>query len=357
MKEPFLSRTECTALRGIAILGIILHNYCHWLRPAVKENEYLFKLSNSEALWNAVSHPDWLLPVHLFSYFGHYGVPIFLFLSGYGLVLKYEQGQVVLPGKSTWRSALSFIGNHWLKLFKIMLPGFIAFAIIDRITPNAWHYEAENIVALLTMVINILPAPNTIIWPGPYWFFGLMLQLYIVYRLFFYCRHWAVAVAFVVLCWFLQISCSPDGTSLNSLRYNCIGGMMPFCFGLLIARFNPHPTHRLNRSIYAIHFVAMILIIFLMCWSFQTWLWIPLFVILCCYCLIKILPQSILKPLVWVGTISALIFVIHPIFRKIFIPLSHNGDVYAGAILYLLATIYVAWLSKIIDNKIHAPKQ
>lgn len=356
MKEPFLSRTECTALRGIAILGIVLHNYCHWLRLAVKENEFLFKLSNSEALWNAICHPDWLLPIHLVSYFGHYGVPIFLFLSGYGLVLKYEREQDVPQGKPVWQSVLGFISNHWLKLLKLMLPGFIAFAIIDRITPNAWHYEAENIVAMLTMIINVLPAPNTIIWPGPYWFFGLMLQLYIVYRLFFCRRHWAVVVAFIVLCWFLQATCSPDGALLNSLRYNCIGGMMPFCFGLLVARFKLHPTHHLSRSIYAIHFVAMILIISLMCWSYQAWLWIPFFVILCCYCIIKVLPPLILKPLVWIGTISALMFVIHPIFRKIFIPISHNGDIYAGAILYLLATLYVAWLSKIIADKISAHK-
>ncbi len=41
MDKPLLSRTECAALRGLAIIGIFLHNYCHWLGPmAVKENEY-----------------------------------------------------------------------------------------------------------------------------------------------------------------------------------------------------------------------------------------------------------------------------------------------------------------------------
>ena len=37
-----LTRSECAILRGIAILGIVLHNYCHWLGPVVKENEYTF---------------------------------------------------------------------------------------------------------------------------------------------------------------------------------------------------------------------------------------------------------------------------------------------------------------------------
>ena len=29
--ESLLTRAECNALRGIAILGIFLHNFCHWL--------------------------------------------------------------------------------------------------------------------------------------------------------------------------------------------------------------------------------------------------------------------------------------------------------------------------------------
>ena len=37
-----LAMSESAALRGIAILGIMLHNYCHWLGFAVKENEYTF---------------------------------------------------------------------------------------------------------------------------------------------------------------------------------------------------------------------------------------------------------------------------------------------------------------------------
>ena len=39
-----------------------------------------------------MTQPDWNLPVHLLSFFGHYGVPVFLFLSAYGLVMKYENG-------------------------------------------------------------------------------------------------------------------------------------------------------------------------------------------------------------------------------------------------------------------------
>ncbi len=53
MNEQLLSRTECNAMRGLAIIGIFLHNYCHWLNPVVKENEYQYFQQNVD--WMASS--------------------------------------------------------------------------------------------------------------------------------------------------------------------------------------------------------------------------------------------------------------------------------------------------------------
>ena len=210
----------------------MLHNYCHWLGFAVKENEYTFNAANTARLWDAMAHADANLPIHLLSYFGHYGVPVFLFLSGFGLVMKYERRPQELPA---WR----FARYHYMKLLRMMVPGFVAFIIVDAITPGPFRFQAENVVAQMLMAINLLPAPDRIIWPGPYWFFGLMMQLYIVYRLALYRRHWAWAAALVALCWAAQAACSPMGETLNRLRYNCIGGMLVFCAGLLAARHLP----------------------------------------------------------------------------------------------------------------------
>ena len=168
--QAWLSRDECAALRGLAIMAIMLHNYCHWLGFAVKENEFTFNAANTERLWGALASPDAMLPVHLLSHFGHYGVPVFLFLSGFGLVMKYERGAAVPP-------AGRFVRYHYMKLLRMMVPGFVAFTIVDAITPGPFHFKAGDVVAQLLMVINLLPHPDKIIWPGPYWFFGLMMQL------------------------------------------------------------------------------------------------------------------------------------------------------------------------------------
>lgn len=177
-----LTRTECSALRGLAIIGIFLHNYCHWLGFAVKENEYTFTISKSSQLIQAIMSPDWNLPVHLLSFFGHYGVPVFLFLSAYGLVMKYEnRGNRKPSAKQT--AFLPFVGHHYVKLFKMMIVGFVIFTMVDAITPGRHNYQLMDILGQLFMFNNMMPDPDHVIWPGPYWFFGLMMQLYIVYRL------------------------------------------------------------------------------------------------------------------------------------------------------------------------------
>lgn len=337
-KKEWLSRAECSALRGLAILGIMLHNYCHWLAVAVKENEYTFNIGNSRRLWYVLTHPDAYLPVHVVSYFGHYGVPVFLFLSGFGLVMKYERDGGELP-------VGTFIRRQYTKLFRMMIVGLTAFLIVDAITPGSFTYHAENIIAQLLMVINLLSHPDRIIWPGPYWFFGLMMQLYIVWRLLIFRRHWAVMAVLVAGCWLLQASCGPLDEELNRLRYNFIGGLLPFCAGVALARLTPPDAFsRITRSHWLMIAVLSSALTLALCFNFQTWLWAPVAVILTSVAVIKMLPTTVRQPLIWTGAISAAMFVTHPILRKIFIPISRHGDIYDGLLLYVVTAVTVAWL-------------
>ena len=86
-----LNKQDTGALKGLAILCIAIHNFCHWLPMAVHENEYVFRLEDSFKLLHYVENFRPHVLLNVFSHFGHYGVPVFLFLSGYGLVCKYER--------------------------------------------------------------------------------------------------------------------------------------------------------------------------------------------------------------------------------------------------------------------------
>ena len=209
MKTSILTKDECSAMRGIAIMAIMLHNYCHWLNGTVRENEYKFHADRAAGMWQALTSPDDLFLANMLSFFGHYGVPVFLFLSGFGLVLKYEN--TTSPRHST----LGFMRIHYLKLLKMMVPGFVFFIIIDIMTPRSFHFYCDKIIEQGLMVINLFPEPNTWIWPGPYWFFGLMIELYLIYRLVMYRRpSWIVAAA-IVVCFLAQVFCDPTGDTLN----------------------------------------------------------------------------------------------------------------------------------------------
>ncbi len=335
-RKPLLTRAECAALRGLAIVGIFLHNYCHWLGFAVKENEYTFTLAKCRSLASALGSPDINLPVHLLSFFGHYGVPVFLFLSAYGLVMKYESKD---HSPSHDEGLWTFMRRHYTKLFDMMIVGFVAFTMVDAITPGPHKYHVTHIIGQLLMVTNLMPDPDHAIWPGPYWFFGLMVQLYLVYRVALHRRSSVWALALIALCWAAQVLCAPEGETLNRVRYNFIGGILPFCAGLLYARHGRQLTHGSLIVMTVLSGAA----VFFFSFNFQLWLWAPLFVCTFAVGLVKLTPEAVCKGLAWLGSISAAIFVLHPITRKVFIPTSRHGDVYTGLLLYIVATVALAW--------------
>lgn len=355
MRKELLTRTECEVLRGLAIIGIFLHNYSHWLGPIVKENEYQFFQGNVDRLNQALVHPDGNLLLHLLSFFGHYGVPLFLFLSAYGLVKKYERPGVTSPssnGLSAWR----FIRYHFLKLFKMMIVGFVAFTMVDAITPGRWHYDVMKIIAQLGMFNNLLPNPDRQIWPGPYWFFGLMLQLYVIYRLVIYRRHWGVTAGIMLACALAQFFFDPEGEALNRYRYNFMGGMLPFGAGILLARFEKTILSWRERSKPTqwdgcLCVIAAVLT-YILSGNFYTWTFVPLAVCAFGIGFTRLLTaigsyrwgHPLLRAMEWMGSISAALFVCHPITRKIFIPISRQGDIYTGFLLYIIASICLAWV-------------
>lgn len=352
--QSLLSRTECSALRGLAIIAIVLHNYCHFIGQIVKENEYTFSIGNSERLWSMMTNPDELLPVHLLSYFGHYGVPVFLFLSGWGLVLKYEQGE---NQTDNWNRRLGFLRYHYLKLLRMLMVGFTFFLVVDAVTPGRFLFHWHHVVAQLLMYINVLPTPDKIIWPGIYWFFGLMMELYIVYRLLLFRRKDQWVVAAMLVCWLAQAFCDPEGETLNRLRYNFIGGMVPFGLGILLAR------HAAQFSQLAVNRIQAILLLIVSCalllamsYHFQTWLWVPVVAIVGSIALVKCMPEAVNHILVWFGSISAAMFVAHPIVRKLFITVAWRHDIYDGLMLYAVAVIGISWAVKQVIDRVPQPK-
>ena len=161
-----LNKHDTGALKGIAILCIAIHNFCHWLPMAVHENEYVFRLEDSLKLLHHVQmlHPQVLLNV--FSHFGHYGVPVFLFLSGYGLVCKYENwratGLLPYPNSPVTEyrihpelpDDLGFVRTHIVKLWQLMLPALLLFVITQFAFRGSFEKEWSWALRLVTFTAD-----------------------------------------------------------------------------------------------------------------------------------------------------------------------------------------------------------
>jgi len=351
--RPVLDRDETKAMRGLAIFGIIMHNYCHFLYKlgVVKENEYTFNAELPQRLLEHLTTGSGHPVVDLFSFFGCYGVPVFLFVSGFGLTLKYEAAGMPRAG------AGRFVIYHFLKLFRLMVMGYLLFMILSLGDPRGYHgYTWDKVAAQLLMFINLLPEPNKIIKPGPYWFFGLMLQFYIVYRLLIYRRHWGFTAALILLCWGIQEMCGPMSDELNRVRYNCIGGMLPFGAGVLFARYGGRWCRSAGTAAWCLCFVIMSALVCASVFNYHTWMWTPLFIVGATIALVKILPRPLLSPCEWTGALSAALFVVHPIVREMTVWQYRSAYWERGIIIYLLASVALAILFRWILSFIPSPK-
>ncbi len=349
-RSEFLSRTECEAMKGLAILCVMMHNACHLLAGSVQENEFDFDLNNGLNLLEYLHHPDVYLPVFLFTIIG-IGVHVFTFLSGYGLVKKYER-----PGVRV--RTLPFIGYRYLKLLRLMLIPLIVYHGIYYYFNHSMIAGWDTIAAQLLTVVNLLwwPDPGVAIHPGPFWFFGMIMEMYVIYRLLLYRPHgastasrvWPV-VALIAAAWLAQTVCDPGGELVHYMRFNFVYGALPFGLGVLAGRYRG----KLQLPWWALLLVLLGGLALTVAGNFTPylWVWVPALVAVSMVAFIKLCHASIVKGAAWIGKLSAMLFVVHPVVRML---LFNNGNavwasgVYKTLAIYFVAAFVVAWLYRLL---------
>jgi peptidoglycan/LPS O-acetylase OafA/YrhL len=169
-----LDTLDTTVLKGLAISAIVLHNFFHAVSPA-RENEFEFHPGGFAVFLHTVSQPSLALQA-IFSFFGYLGVPIFIFLSAYGL------------SKSHWDDPASwtrFMAGRLRKLFPlfglIILPWTLVIAFQIGSQPFL-HSVLPQVACLFTGLTPLLPGLG--LPPiGPWWFIPFILEFYAVFFL------------------------------------------------------------------------------------------------------------------------------------------------------------------------------
>ena len=99
--------------------------------------------------------------------------------------------------------------------------------------------------------------------------------------------------------------------------------------------------------------------------NYWTWLFVPAFVVTGAIATVKLLIackgflsplSSLLSPLSWLGSISAMLFVMHPVMRELILGHYRKVDIYGGIFIYLLSSVALAMLLKWILQFIPNPK-
>jgi len=329
-----LTKSDNHLLKGIAILSIMLHNLLHLLPGAVAENEFTFSARNIQRVLFEFHHSQevWRMIASVFSHFGHYGVPIFLFLSGYGLVMKYEKSLTQAP------STLPFLWQHMKKLWGLVIPGFVValFFLTD------WHtftlsFGKSNPWLTLGFLGNFFEF-DTLLY-GPWWFFSLMLQFYLIYRCIFYRWRtalplWSIVGLSLLAMWLanesnihLEIS---DSSLLHYLRVSALGHLLPFALGISAARWGGAATMTkwrnnlspiLQRSLALLTSLLGLVLLYCSAFHFAFWLFSPLFAIMAVVPWTSLLRHPSLR-MGWEhwGFYSSALFVYHPIIRAEILP-------------------------------------
>lgn len=259
-----LSKDDTLIIKGIAIVLIILHNYFHHFQGIVAENEFDFDNDSFYNLWNSFSDSIGKFIIDFVSFYGHYGVTAFFFLSGYGLALKYKETPL----------EKDFIRNCIKKLWRLFLPilaCFVILAIFKALITEEFFSALEHIgIILVKAFCRITFTTNLfmfdVFWiSGPWWFFSVIFQLYIIYKYIFskyFSPFFLVGVALLMIS--IQIILYFCQIELIFSRFNAIAWIPSFILGLLFAKYKI----RIYKPVYYILFI----ICFIIDCTFLTWI-------------------------------------------------------------------------------------
>ena len=328
---------------------ILFHNFFHWIPPMDSmENE--FHLSQNyvwEFFRSFADYPGEFINI-LFSYLGHYGVEIFIFISGYGLAKSF------MHKEKTWGR---FMCDRLKKLYPMLLIGIVIY-FFSRISMNyalLSNSELKSILYKLLFIQIFIPG-ETMTINGPWWFFGLIIQLYIFFPLLykFISKYGFKAFALISIASYLFVYYALNNWHLTgglTVMQHCIAHFPEFCLGIYLSK-----KENISVSIWAFLIALTIFVLGNFYEAFFPLTFLSVTYILI-YLFVKVIswdpkPTMIRRVMIYIGSISMMIFVIHGMFRWQFVCLAKNynnaGITILFALAYFLEVLILSLSAKVV---------
>lgn len=176
----YFTKHETNFFKGIAILMIVIHNYLHLIPGFGLENEAGFNPNNVRRFW------EFIMPFHwheslsaIAGYIGHYGVQVFIFFSAYGLSIQVQK-------EAKKQTYFQYLWPRLKKLYFLLFFGIAVFLAIHFFSFGQFYEIERTLKETLMLVTSVGNFRNSTLYnnfSGPFWFFGLMVQLYLIFPL------------------------------------------------------------------------------------------------------------------------------------------------------------------------------
>lgn len=342
-----LNKQQTNCLKGLAILVIMCHNLLHLMPGAPGENEFGFELLHAQKfVVNLRDHPSDFLK-QFFSFFGHYGVQVFIFLSSYGLSIKYF-------GKNI--NYKSFIKDRFIKIYPVLVGAIVLFWLFQFglyiLRPNTFPFQllsmVKGTIARLSLLSNITPG-RVFILCGPWWFFSLIFQLYFLFPLLFRLSNKALLIvsATVLIMQLGLLGFFHAGGTVEYLRYNFFGHLPEFCLGIYFAK---NKEAKVSLTV----FLIAVLIFSIGCINQYFWIFtFPAVPIMVLFFAQKWHPSESSKTykfFIFFGNYSMYLFAVQGFLRTPIYALGWNYSwhTFFACIVYILLAIVFAFILKYI---------
>lgn len=353
MSADLLSKRDVAILKGGGILMIFLHNYFHWQPGMGIENEFAFKVSGVQAFFAHVLDGPVELVRYLFAYFGHFGVQLFVLTSGYGLAISARSGRRT--------SYVEHLFPKLIKIFALLLIGALIISVIRYVNDgHAFNFGVvlEIIIGRMSSMWNF--SGSTIFrYSGPFWFFGLIVQLYVLFPLLnkLLARMPTRSASLLLIALLvLNALLYPVSVRLDlPLMGIFIGHLPTFLFGMLLVRHDAQLPAALVATALLVFFLGQFHVAFFMATFISAAI-----LMLAVFLAVRgagrwRVGRWIGDALEWVGGISMAIFIINGPLRVLAIFRDAKGDLLTSRILLFTVILFVlavptAWVFKMLSS-------
>lgn len=355
MKIKALTLDQGNHLKGLGILLIVLHNFFHNVPPVIGENEFSFNPGFLKNFTDALAGPasEWVRVG--FSFLGHYGVGIFIFLSAYGLARRYPSGRT--PYFAFLRSRFSKVYVTFLTCVALYLALWLVRAYVLGVSePVPWR----SLALKLTLISNFVPR-EALSPVGPWWFLPFIFQLYALFpALAWLSDRWGanalvvVAAIFVVVEWAINPALMAIGLNLNHMVF---GHMTVICLGVFAARLTDVSVTPAFVVVAAAGFVVGN---FYPTWWLLSDLWATILLVVGSVWAAQslALPAGVLWALAYFGRVSLPLFLVNGFLRGPFHELALSWNRWWVTImcagLSLLFSTFMALVLQTVDSRVRS---